>query len=41
METQITAEDIFKEYQAIIAAQAHDIASLRALINSMQNKLPQ
>lgn len=38
METQVTAEDIFKEYQAIIAMQAHDIASLRALIHSMQNK---
>ena len=38
MEAQITAEDIFREYQEIIEAQAHDIASLRALIHSIQNK---
>ena len=36
METQVTAEAVFKELREIIGVQAQEIASLRAVINSQE-----
>jgi hypothetical protein len=41
MEAQVTAEDIFKQFRDIVGIQAQEIASLRALLESMQKDKPQ